>query len=119
MIPSVLVPLNANACMCASVQHLAKISGHNFIVNECTANQACDGVRCLLGILGDTYYLEMIVLPCEDALEILVEDSNLEGIDSFRFNQSEIRDIMVEGFSLTVNMTLIRRDYSMFIRVSK
>lgn len=117
VIPSVLVSLNASTCMCSSLQHLASISGHNDIETECNTNEACDGVRCQLNIIGNIFYLETIVLPCEDALEIVVEDSRLTEIESFRFNQSERRNIVVSGFPLTVDMTLIRREYSMFLRV--
>ena len=103
--------------MCESLTDLAVSSHPSFLIPSCSTNDPCDGVRCEVFTGGDTYYIEGVILPCESAVELIVEDEDLEQIFSTRFNESGRRDIVIAGFPITVNSSIIPREYSMDIAV--
>ncbi len=117
VVPPVLIPINASTCMCQSLSELAQASGHSFIETNCVPNQACDGVKCTLNVLGGIYYLETVILPCVDAVEWLVEDSASNILAEHRFNETERRDVVVENLPLTVEIMLLKKAYSMDVKV--
>ena len=84
----------------------------------CNTNENCDGIRCQLRIVGSTFYVEIVVLPCENAIDLRVEDGSFAVLHTTRFTQSGLRTIVIRGISLQVNGTIIARDYSLLIGVS-
>ena len=107
--------------MCESLRDLAANTMHSFLVPTCSANRDtddCNGVRCSVFTLGGLYYIEGVILPCDNAVELIVEDSNLDPIFTTVFNESGHRPLVVDGYSIEVNSTIIPREYSMDIAVS-
>ena len=117
VIPTVYVPLNPGDCMCDSLADLAQRATHPLIEPQCSTNQRCDGVRCELDILGTVYFLETVVLPCQNALSLLVEDSSGGVLHSSVFNRSETRSLQIGIFSLPTEVVILHHEYSMDIQV--
>lgn len=119
VIPTVYVPLNASDCMCASLADLAQQATHPLIEPRCSTNDLCDGIYCELDIFGSRYYLEIVVLPCQNALSILVEDSSRQVLYTSVFNRTETRSIQIGIFSLPTEVRITPYNYSMDIQVKK
>ena len=117
VIPMVYVPLNPGDCMCDSLADLAQRATHPSIEPECSTNERCDGVLCELDIFGTVYYLEIIVLPCQNALALLVEDSSGGVLHTSVFNRTETRSLSIGILSLPTEVVIDPREYSMDIQV--
>ena len=119
VIPQVYVPLNASDCMCDSLRDLADQATHPGIQPECSTNELCDGVRCEFDIFGAVYYLEIIVLPCQNAVSLLVEDSSRQVLHISVFNQTATRPIPIGFLTLQTEVFIVPHDYSMEVQVAK
>ncbi len=117
VVPRLLVPLTPPSCMCESLRDLALNARHSVFVPSCATNEACNGVRCRVSTFGTTFYIEGVILPCDTAVDLVVENSNLEPIFDTVFNESGQRILDVSGFLITVNATIIPHEYSMDIEV--
>ena len=107
--------------MCESLRDLAANTMHSFLVPTCLANQNtdnCTGVRCNVFTLGGVYYIEGVVLPCDNAVELIVENSNLDPIFTTVFNESGHRPLVIDGYMIEVNSTIIAQEYSLQVAVS-
>ena len=105
--------------MCASLRSLAtRIDSP--LEHDCVTigNPACNGVRCELDVFGSVFYVETIVLPCTNSVELVVRDSNMEAIHTDVFNKTEVRVIMVDILPLLVDVEITVKPYSMLVRVS-
>jgi len=109
--------------MCSSLETLATAaeSIHPSIESDCVTTRGCTGVRCGLVIAtAFRYDIEMVVLPCDDALTFLIEDSAF-GVDVFqrRFNgpTSVNVPITILVFTFQLEMTIEVGDYSMTVQV--
>lgn len=121
VVPQVFVPLNASTCMCRSLVQLAALSGHSFVETSCSAistSSGCSTIRCQLNLLLAIYYIELEVAGCEDALYLRVEDDRFQVLSMFRFADSGVRDIVVDGLPLRVDITLEPSEYALMIAVS-
>ena len=118
VIPTVYVPLNASDCMCSSLADLAQRATHPVIEPQCSTNERCDGVYCELDIFGAVYYLEVVILPCQNAISILVEDSSRQVLHTSVFNRNETRSISIGLIPLTTEVVIIPYEYSMDVRVN-
>ena len=106
--------------MCESLEDLADII-HSPVEHDCSTTPNCDGVRCELDVLGNTFFVEGIALPCANppAVEVIVQNSQRQNIFSTIFNTSGQRDIVVLNTRMTVNSIIVHRSYSMDIEVSE
>jgi hypothetical protein len=118
VIPTVFVPLNASDCMCSSLTDVAQQATHPGIEPECSTNDDCDGVYCELDILGARYYLEIIVLPCQNALDVLVEDSSRRVLHADVYDRNETRFFSIGIVPLSNEVIIIPYEYSMDVQVS-
>lgn len=119
VVPALLIPLNASDCMCDSLAVLAETADHHVFSPECATNEACDGIRCSLLVLGTTYYIEVIVLPCNNSAQVVVEDANLNHLESAVFAGNETRRLTVQGYPIDVTTVIIPREYSMEVQVCR
>ena len=103
--------------MCSSLADVAQVATHPVIEPECSTNDNCDGVYCELDILGLRFYLEVIVLPCQNALDVLVEGSSRQVLHSEIYNQNETRSFTIGIISMMVEVVIIPREYSMDVQV--
>ena len=117
VIPQVYVPLNASDCMCDALGHLAEQATHPGVEPECSTNDLCNGVLCELNIIGAVYYLEIIVLPCQNAVSLLVEDSSRRVLHMSVFNQTATRPIPIGFLTLQTQVILVPHNYSMEVQV--
>ena len=118
VIPQAIVPLNASECMCSSLEDLAVRSGGTLLEPECRTNQQCNGVICEIDAFGDVYYIENIILPCDYAVDVVIEDSSGQPTFVAVFNRTESHPIVVGSLNLILNVEIIRHSYSMEISVS-
>ena len=121
-IPSVLVPLNTSECQCESLHDLASII-HSPLEHDCVvlnSSSHCDGVRCELDYVGTVYYLELIVLSCEDppAVEFAIEDSDLNPLYEAVFNKTGTTNFNVANPPVIFNGTLVQYNHSIDVEVS-
>ena len=105
--------------MCASLADIAQRATHPLIEPQCSTNDDCDGVYCELDIFGARFYLEVVVLPCQNALSVLVEDSSRQVLYSSVFDRTETRLVQISGFSLPIEVRITPHDYSMDVQVIK
>ena len=117
VIPTVFVPLNASDCMCSSLTDVAQQATHPGIEPECSTNDACDGVYCELDIFGARYYLEIIVLPCRNAVDVLVENSARQVLHEDVYDRNETRSFFIGFIPVTIEAIIIPYEYSMDIQV--
>ena len=118
VVPRLLVPLFSERCMCNSLQELAGNATHTVVVPSCATNQDCDGVRCTLQELGFTFHIELIVLPCDYAIQLVVQDGELSTIFSAVFNETGRRRLVILGVSIWVDAVIVARDFTMDVSVS-
>lgn len=104
--------------MCESVMTLASNTDHTSLSPTCSANADCDGVNCLLLVAGGTYYVETLILPCNDSIELVVRDSRRQVLFTTIFNETGVRPLVIGFVTVTVDATIISRNYSMDVRVS-
>ena len=62
--------------------------------------------------------MEVIILPCDYALEVVVEDANLNHLYSTIFNETGNRDLLIDGTTIGTDVVIIPGSYSMNISVS-
>ena len=117
VIPSVYVPLTPRDCMCDSLADAAEGATHPLIEPRCFTNERCDGVRCELDIFGTIYFLEVVILPCQNALALLVEDSSLQVLHTSVFNRTGTRNIQVGIVTVEAEVVIVPHDYSMDVQV--
>ena len=72
----------------------------------------------MVNVFGDVFYIENIALPCEEAVELVVENSQLQPIFTTVFNESGRRALLVNGVPITVDVTIEPRDFAMDVAVS-
>ena len=72
----------------------------------------------MFNTLGGMYFVEGVILPCDNAVDIVVEDSDLDPIFMTIFNESDWRQLNINGYMVWVNSTIVQREYSMDIAVS-
>ena len=118
VVPRVQVPLYPTECMCESLTETAQGVHPNNLIHSCETNSNCDGVRCLISAVGQTGYVETIVLPCEGALDVMAEDQDFNVVSREVFYQTESRNVAIGGYSIRADVTIIHRDYSMDVAVS-
>ena len=118
VVPPVQVPLSPTECMCKSLEQTAQSVQMNNLVHTCETSAGCTGVRCLISALGQTGYVETIILPCQQALDVLVEDESFTPVSRQVFYRTESRNLNIRGNSICSDVTIIPRDYSMDIAVS-
>ncbi len=104
--------------MCQSVEETAQSVQSNILIHSCEVTSDCHGVRCLISAVGQTIFLETIILPCEGALAVVVEDQNLVPVSRQVFYRTESRYINVQGYSVRADVILEKNDYSMVVEVS-
>ena len=84
-------------------------------------NSKCDGARCELSIdvIGATYYLEVVVLPCVSppAIEVLVENSDLYPVGQWIFDESGNITIVVDGLPIRITSVIKRGTRSIDVQV--
>lgn len=117
VVPQVFVPLTPDRCMCESVTTLAANTGHSFLSPTCRPNPACDGVNCELVVDG-VYFIENLILPCIDSIELVVRNENQQVIFTTIFNETGMRPLTIGSLTIMVDVTIITRDYSMDVAVS-
>lgn len=111
--------------MCSSLTSLATDTNgiHPLVETNCITTRDCTGVRCELSIngLGTSYYIEVVIIPCENAIEFLVEDQNLEALAADRFQGpgNTSMPISIAGFVFNAEVTIIVHPYSMTVQVSQ
>ena len=118
VIPQVVIFLNASDCMCSSLDDLAGLAVHSVVEPDCRTNTDCNGIRCELdfGIL--LYYVELVVLPCENATELVIEDRNLQPLHATNFtSQTGTQSFTINGLPLTARAVIEVFDYSMVVQV--
>ena len=78
----------------------------------------CNGVICEIDIFGNVYYIENIILPCDYAVDVVIEDS--QGRPTFMtiYNRTQSHPIDIGLFTATLYVEIVRHDYSMEISVS-
>ena len=118
IVPQVFVPLNPSDCMCKSLGVLANNTGHTILIPECSTNENCDGVRCRVNIFGAIYYIENVVLPCNNSIELVIEDSNLMPLHTSVFNESGKGTIVIGSTVIQVDVVVEPREYAMDVGVS-
>ena len=109
--------------MCESVQSLASKAEnvHPIVESNCLTTQDCKGVRCQLNFAGLlVYFVELVVLPCENAVEFLIEDIATTPVVEERFDgpTNDTRMFSLLGFQFTAQQIIKVNDYSMDIQVS-
>ncbi|XP_064396357.1 uncharacterized protein LOC135343287 isoform X2 [Halichondria panicea] len=120
LFPDSLIPLNPADCMCSSLQALAQKleSIHPIVESDCVTTRNCTGVRCALNISADftaMYFGEVVVLPCLNALEFLVENLQSQALimDRFQGPINENSTIDIGGFPFIAGQKITVQDYSM------
>ena len=116
--PPLIVPLDPSSCMCESLKAVAANTSHTSLFPNCTTNERCDGVRCTVDIFGRVFYIEDVILPCVNAVELVVEDENFNAIYTDIFNETGNRVITVLGINIHVYSLIEPGDYSMDFAVS-
>ena len=111
--------------MCSSLQALAQKleSIHPIVESDCVTTRNCTGVRCELNISADftaMYFGEVVVLPCLNALEFLVENLQNQALimDRFQGPINENSTIDIGGFAFIAGQQITVQDYSMTANVS-
>ncbi len=108
--------------MCSSLQALALRANdlHPQIESDCTTTRNCTGVRCAIHV-DVVYYVEVVVLPCNNAISFLVEDQYLDTLeaDTFQGPGNATRVIVIAGFPFVVEVDIIVQPYSMITQVSR
>ncbi len=111
--------------MCSSLQTLAwKLERiHPIVESDCVTTRGCTGVRCALNISAEftaMYFGEVVVLPCLNALEFLVENVQETALISDRFQGpvNENKTIDIGGFEFIAGQQIVVHDYSMTAKVS-
>lgn len=97
---------------------LASNTGHKFFITSCSTNEACDGVRCRVDIDADVFYIENVILPCENSSELVVEDSNLMSLYTTVFNETGRKPLVIRGLTIYVDAVINPRAYAMDVSVS-
>ena len=93
---------------------------HSPIEHDCTANDDCDGVLCVADISSDTYFLEFLILSCEDppALDILLKDSDGNALFSAVVTDTYYGTLPAGDFVIVLQANVVHYNYSMDIQVS-
>ena len=118
IIPQATVPLNTNDCMCSSLSDLATQSGHTVIEPECLTNQQCNGVICQMNLFHNVFYFENIILPCNYAINVIIQDAQFQPTYVTFYNRTESQPILLGFFPMTLYVEILRLTYSMEISVS-
>ena len=105
--------------MCSSLTDLASKSGGTLLEPECHTNERCDGIVCELDIFGNVFYIESIILPCDYAVDVVIEDSSGQPTFMSVYNRTEAHVIDLGFFSTNLFVEIIRHNYSMEISVSE
>ncbi len=109
--------------MCSSLESLAnKLENiHPIVESECVTTYNCTGVRCALNVsVTAMFFGEVVVLPCENALEFSVQNVNQSALieDRFQGPVNETKTIYIGGFELLAGQSIDVMDYSMTAEVS-
>lgn len=118
VVPFLSVPINASDCMCRSLTDLADNVRQTSYIPSCVTNDDCNGVLCLVTIPSGRYYIEIVILPCDNAVELVVEDSNFAHLFSTVLNETGSQDLLIGGSTIGSNVVIIPGDYSMNFSVS-
>ena len=120
LIPPITFSINTTDCLCASVEELADRI-HSPLEHDCVPKDDCSGVRCTLEVIVATYYLDAVILSCNQppGVEIDLEDSDGNLLYTRIFNQTEVTNIPIAGFSVPLSFSIVHRNYSMDIEVSR
>ena len=112
------IPLDPAACSCQSLEELAEKT-HSPLEHSCATNENCDGVRCELDVFDTVYYLESILLSCEEppAVDVVVENEQNEPLYAFQFNRTGSYDLVISGLELNVYAVIVHHAYSMDVAV--
>ncbi len=84
----------------------------------------CTSVRCSIGLnqfgFSFVYFVEVVVLPCVNGLEFLVEDDNLNILvaDMFQGPGNATRLVTVAGILFAIEVDIIVKPFSMIAQVS-
>ena len=104
--------------MCSSLSDLATQSGHTVIEPECLTNQQCNGVICQMNLFHNVFYFENIILPCNYAINVIIQDAQFQPTYVTFYNRTESQPILVGFFPMTLYVEILRLTYSMEISVS-
>lgn len=118
VVPFLYVPLNVSECMCRSLEDLADSTSDSIFVSSCATNQNCDGIRCEVHVLSTTNYAEIVILPCDNAVELIVEDENFQHLHTTIINETGSRYLIIGNALIRSDVVIIPGDYSMNISVS-
>lgn len=114
------MPLNSSAGMCDSISGLAEAinTQGSVIVHDCEASACCDGVSCQFDVLSsEWYYLELIILPCEGTVDIVIKDRERKRIANVVVDKRTAFQWDIFGQTIEINATFIQHDYSMELEV--
>ena len=89
------------------------------VEHDCTANTDCDGMICELDVFGTVYYLETLLLSCEEppAVDVVVEDDEHKALFASQFNRTGTYELVISGFRLPLSVVIEHHDYSMDVEV--
>ena len=88
------------------------------VVYDYTVNDECNGIQAEVGIIFYTYYLEVVVLPCDKAVEIVIEDDSKEPLYIAIYNKSESQTVDAGGYYIDITVVIIPSEYTMDVSVS-
>ena len=121
VVPTVTVPLNPRACMCQSMQnvardfHLPQIIPIQF---SCISNATCNGVHCQVSHSNTLEYTSDIVVdPCLERLQVTVRNSQGQVTYQRVFQDTEDVPFSGSGYNATLHVHIVHHNYSMEVEV--
>ena len=117
--PPVTISLDPHMCSCQSLAELANKT-QSPLEHDCTTNEVCDGIRCVLDVFGTIYHLETVLLSCNDppALETVVENEDNVPLFTSISDHTGVKSLQVFGLRLPLYVFIEHHDYSMDVAVS-
>ena len=121
LIPTVTVPLNPRACMCQSLQSVARDTHLPQIIPiqfSCTRNTTCNGVHCQVSHSNTLEYTSDIVVdPCSEGLEVTVRNSQGQVTYQRVFQDTQHVPFSGSGYNATLHVHIVHHNYSMEVEV--
>ena len=111
--------LTPDICMCENIRSFAsKFVSHPSFPANCSANEGCDGVNCGLPVAGSVYYIETLILPCINSVDVIVRNQEGSVVYASVFNETTRRPATILTLPVTFYVTIESRPYSMDVSVS-
>ena len=121
LIPTVTVHLNPRACMCQSLQSVARDTHLPQIIPiqfSCTRNTTCNGVHCQVSHLNTLEYTSDIVVdPCSEGLEVTVRNSQGQVTYHRVFQDTQRVPFSGSGYNATLHVHIVHHNYYMEVEV--